>query len=347
MKRFVCLLLSLLLLFALPSCTIDSAGNAESGEKIASYRGGDPLPLHAACSDGLWFLLLGRYGEGGGVLAVGSQPDAVTARYTLPDDAVVLTFSVEGSLCLMLTRSGEGDSTSARYALTLYDAASDRTFPLGDLGSRRTGASLLSGRAIWIDKDATRILCFDPSRPENGEVELVSSNRITALGHAGEDLIWCENGNDGQKLCRLLPDGTVQTHALPSAVALVHDITYDPTCGMYALYYTDSVWGDRCIGSWFPTATSIPELFHFDEGYEPTEHPICQKNGVVYWIVSAVIPGLNRPHYRIVAWDVENGKPSEYMRAFSFTVCGDRLTYLTLDHNRRTDQISLWQKHPI
>lgn len=334
MKRLIALCFSLLLSLSLfASCETDGSSTTVSGEAIASFS--ENVPLHAACSDGLWYLLLGKYGQTGGSLHVGADAASAEAVFTLPDTATVHTFCARQELAVF-TCTYTDDDGSTVLAVFCYDRKSGSTAEIGKVSATCKTAVIADQTVFWVDETGKTLQRYEPETKTVTAV--VQMERVHSLSASEDQVILC----DPQQIVCCRPDSEPISYSLPATIARIDGIAYDAESGIFALRYTDAQTGAESIGTWFPRASEVHPMFTFQDNYTPAEHPIAFRNGIIYWITLARMPGLTAPHARIVAWDTQTGNPCEYMKAYAFTLDAAGLTFPAFDRNNDTDHVTLY-----
>lgn len=333
MKRFALLLFTAFLLLSCVSCQTEGSSTAVSGEEIASFSGS--IPLHAACSDGIWYLLEGKYDQSGGSLRVGADAASAEAVFTLPDTAAVHTFCAKQGLAVFTCTYTDADGSTV-LSVFCYDRRVGSTTEIGKVSNTCKTAVIASQAVFWVDETGKTLQMYDP------ETQIVTAvmqtERIHSLSACEDQVILC----DSQQIVCFRSGSEPISHSLPTTIARIDGIAYDADSGIFALRYTDAQTGTESIGTWFPHASEIHAVFSFQDSYTPAEHPIAFRNGVIYWITLSEMPGLTVPHARIIAWDTNTGTPCEYMKAYAFSLDSEGLTFPAFDRNNDTDHVTLY-----
>lgn len=337
MKRFLSLMLIMLLLVSLCACEEQGGSEKLKGELLLTVDE-NPIPIRVGWLDNAWVLIRGTYGQTGQELAVGESPDSAQTVYRFPDASLILSFCSENGIAVMSVQT-ESDG----IAVYLYNHKAGTVSVIGSASTVCPRVAILAGTAIWVNDTGDVLMRYDPDAQENTQLSHIAEvNGITALTAEGNRVIWSEKADDGRYLVTSELGKPSLRYLLPDAISSVSDIAYDESTGTYALCYQEAANGYLAIGNWFVTSTTVHKLFSFGEDYQIGDHEIDAHGGSVYWITAASIPGMTQKHHRIIVWNTLAGMPSEYMKAFAFALGEKGLAYLTMDLNHRTDRVSIY-----
>ncbi len=342
--RLICIFLLLFFVFSFTGCS--DTNTIDNGTKLASFSTNAPLPLRAIKTDALWFMVRGTFGKPGGEIAVGQTVESVQSVYKVPDLCTVEAFSAEGQAVVW----SEVNEEHVRFML--YDHGAEATSEIASFDhAKNTQIAVHQGKIYFIDPmsdtHADSLKCYDPQTKTCETVYTWNDGEIHAMDAKAGHLILALHGDDGSMHTADFDLSKItqpNLFVLPQGIAVIHGIAKDVETGATALYYTSALNGEPVIGIWYPGMETVRSLFAFTLNFFAADNEIAIKDGMVYWVTEAVIPGGRNNHYRIIAMDITTSQPTEYMRAFSFSFDQDTLVYLRFDSNNRTDRISLFQK---
>ncbi len=339
MKRILLFVLLVCALLLLPACS-DSASSA-SGEKLQAFSGAGNLPLRAVKDGADYYFHCGTFSSPGGTIAYGTDPSNTETIYTLPETATLRSFTAKGGLLAFSLEQASSDGKHTQTTVMVYDKESGKVREIGTASALCATVVLLDGKVWFADENGTTLLSYDPKAASPMPEQVLTVNRISALSEAQTMLVLGNATDEGQTVIMLTPGKDPVEKPLPAAVSLLHGIDYDPTTGIFALYYTDTQTQTKCIGTWFLTSTTLHAILSESE-YFLVGSEIRMVEGKICWVTVSSVPGVEYPHYRVVVWDNATGVPKEYMRGFAYSLNGTELLYLAFDSNRKTDSLALY-----
>lgn len=305
MKRLLCLLVLL--------TTLLSAACAEAPLAIWPKEHAPQRILHVG---DCWYAMMGTYGGPDAELAVGPSPDALETVYQA--DAYVWSF-VASQTHAAWTQRTAGDGT---LEWMLYDRATGETTlvhsePEGDVRPCFSIA-LTQDRLYYVRNEGSdgagcvyvRSLADGTDTPW-GEAQ----GRIGAIAVRSDMLVLVQQEESGWTLHVMDTSGRREYKALemPERVAQIYDVDYDPSTGLFGLYYMDTENAEHAALLTWPR---MYNLFTFSRGVYALGDNISLVDGHFRWTVQIEASGYVTDHYRVVDYDVLHNQPVEHLRSY-------------------------------
>ena len=331
---FFAVLLALALLVC--SCGRESVQYYEiNGENAWIAFPVNEAPVKTVRAGEKWYSLIGRYLHDSFSLSVSEDYGILNEVYSVSGVSIWFFEACESfavweeetaeELRFMLYSSESGEVSR------IFSASKETGFESANVGI--FGASVYFAYTNYAERSAA-IMRYDTEKGELSRfLELEYSGEYSCMSFSvdGESLLVATGNGKNAKLIRVnLESGERTSIALGGGVSFVYACAYDSALGGYAVYYCDADGGEH-VGTVNKKNGKIKNIYSFGSNVYAYQDTLEFYGGHLYWVRQINASGNVAEHYIFVDYDLESNTADEYLRTFSFSLCGDGAVLLSFN----------------
>ena len=295
----------------------------------------DKAPVKTVRAGEKWYSLIGRYLHDSFSLSVSEDYGILNEVYSV--SGVSIWFF---EACESFAVWAEENAAELRFMLysgksgevsEIFSASKEAGFESANVGI--FGASVYFAYTDYAAENAA-IMRYNT---ENGELsrfmELDYSGEYSCMSFSvdGESLLVATGKGKNAALIRVnLESGERESITIGASAGFVYACAYDSARGGYAVYYCDADGGEH-VGTVNAKNGKIKNIYSFGSNVYAYKDTLEFYGGHLYWVRQINASGNVAEHYSFVDYDLESDTADEYLRTFSFSLCGDGAVLLSFN----------------